>query len=60
MTKEEFLGLFLGYIIRKSDAWLPEEDTEKRMLNIMQKRLEEHNKEIRQLLTTRNGRKSDE
>ena len=50
MTREEFLGVFLGVIVKRSDSWLPEEAPEEVHLDIMQKRLSEHNFEIGQIL----------
>ena len=50
MTREEFTGVFLGYIIKKAPSWLPEESTESDMLDIMQHRLGEHNSEIQEVL----------
>ena len=50
MTQQEFLGSFLGYICKKVSIWLPEEAPEEMMLDIMQKRLKEHNSEIREIL----------
>lgn len=50
MTREEFLGVFLGFAIKKSDQWLPEEAPEEDLLNIMQKRLSEHSHEIKLIL----------
>ena len=51
MTKVEFLGLFLGFIIKKSDKWLPEEAPEEQKLDVMQRRIKEHNYEIKKILT---------
>ena len=59
MTREEFTGLFIGFIIKKTPKWLPEEETEQRMLDIMQIRIKEHNTEIRKVLD-RNNRHDDE
>jgi hypothetical protein len=50
MTKEEFLGCFLGFIVKKSDQWLPEEAPEEDLLDIMQKMLLKHNEDIRNVL----------
>jgi len=50
MTKTEFLGLFLGYIIKKSDEWLPEESTETHLMDVMQERITEHSDEIKEIL----------
>jgi len=50
MLKAEFLGLFLGFIIKKSDLWLPEESTEEFMLDVMQKRITEHSDDIIKIL----------
>ena len=52
MTREEFTGVFLGYIVKKIPSWLPEESTEEQLLDIMQKRIAEHNKDIRDVLLT--------
>ena len=50
MLRNEFAGIFIGFIVKKISSWLPEEDTEEEMLNIMQKRLAEHNSVIRKIL----------
>jgi len=50
VTRRDFTGKFLGYVIKKMHTWLPEESTEEEMLNIMQVRLKEHSYEIRQVL----------
>jgi len=56
MRKEEFLGLFIGFIIKKSDQWLPEEDTEENMLNTMQFELYNHNEILKSILNKYNGK----
>ena len=58
MTREEFTGLFLGYIIKKAPSWLPEESTETDMLDIMQQRLGEHYMDI-QKVVYKNGKNGD-
>lgn len=50
MLREEFTGIFLGFIIKKIPMWLPEESTEEDLLDIMQKRITEHSKDIRDVL----------
>jgi hypothetical protein len=50
MTKEEFLGCFLGFVIKKSDQWLPEEGPEDMMLDTMQQMLYKHNEDIKRIL----------
>jgi len=50
MTKEEFLGAFLGFIVKKSEQWLPEEAPEDMLLDIMQKMLAKHNDDIKRIL----------
>ena len=50
MTKEEFLGCFLGFVVKKSDQWLPEEAPEEELLNIMQQMLLKHNADIKEIL----------
>lgn len=50
MKREDFLGIFLGYIVKKVPSWLPEESTEEDLLDTMQKRLTEHSKEINEIL----------
>ena len=55
MTQSEFLENFLGYVIKKAPIWLPEESTEEHMLDVMQKRLSEHNSEIREILCRMEG-----
>lgn len=50
MTRHEFTAIFIGYMTKKIPTWLPEESTEKEMLNIMQDRMAQHNKEIQILL----------
>ena len=52
MTQQEFTGLFLGYLVKKIPFWLPEESTETEMLDIMQKRISEHNIDIKEILTS--------
>ena len=55
MTREAFLGVFLGVICKKAEQWLPEEAQEEEMLDIMQQRLFEHNQEIRTVLNKIGG-----
>lgn len=50
MTKVQFMGVFLGFISKKIDTWLPEEATEELMLDIMMQRIYEHRLEIRKVL----------
>ena len=50
MTREEFAGVFLGYVVKKIPSWLPEESTEEQFLDIIQKRMAEHNKDIKDVL----------
>ena len=50
MKKEQFTSIFLGFITKKIDVWLPEEGIEEEMLDVMQRRLKEHNAEIRDVL----------
>ena len=50
MRREEFAGLFLGFIVKKIPSWLPEEATEEDMLNTMQQRLGEHSNIIHEIL----------
>jgi len=55
MKRNDFLGIFLGFIIQRTPKWLPEEATEEEMLNVMQKRIVDHNQEIRKVLIRNNG-----
>ena len=57
MTRAEFTGLFLGYMIIKIPTWLPEEATEDQMLDVLQQRMREHNLDIKEVLSSdrRNG-----
>lgn len=50
MRREEFLGLFLGFIVKKTPYWLPEEGLEEDMLEIMQERISQHSKTIKKVL----------
>ena len=50
MTKEEFIGIFLGFVIKKSDVWLPEEAPEDMFLDTMQQMLYRHNEDIKRIL----------
>lgn len=50
MTREEFSGKFLGYIIKKIPFWLAEEDTEEGHLNNIQKYIKRHNADIQEVL----------
>lgn len=52
MTRAEFTGMFIGFLVKKIPIWLPEESTELDMLDIMQKRIKEHNIDIREVLTS--------
>lgn len=52
MTRAEFAGLFLGFIVKKIPMWLPEEATEEHMLDVMQQRMKEHNLDIKEVLTS--------
>lgn len=55
MTRNEFMGIFLGLMIKKIETWLPEESTEEDLLDIMMKRIGEHRIEIRKVLIKENG-----
>jgi len=50
MIREDFQAIWIGYVTKKFDMWLPEEATEEMFLDIIQKRLNEHNEEIRKVL----------
>jgi len=50
VTREEFTGLYLGYIVKKIPLWLPEESTEEDMLETMEKMLKRHGDEIKKVL----------
>ena len=50
MLRQEFLGLFLGFIIKKAEFWLPEEATEDLFLDIMRKMIVKHNSDIKKIL----------
>jgi len=54
MLREEFTAIFLGFIIKKAESWLPEESTEEDLLDIMQQRLTEHSLEIKKVLNKNN------
>ena len=56
MKREEFMGVFLGFISKKISTWLPEESTEEELLDIMMQRVYEHKTEIRKVLI-KNGLK---
>ena len=55
MTREEFTGGFLGLMIKKIPSWLPEEAPEEMMLDIMMKRILEHEVLIREVLINGNS-----
>ena len=59
MTREEFMGLFLGLMVKKIPYWLPEESTEEELLDIMLRRIIEHRVPIRKVLK-KNGRNNSE
>ena len=50
MTRKNFTGKFLGYMIKKIPMWLAEEDTEGGHLDNMQKYIKRHNDEIQEVL----------
>ena len=50
MTRGEFMGIFLGMMVKKIPSWLPEESTEEELLDIMMQRVYEHRTEIRKVL----------
>lgn len=54
MIRKDFIGFLVQYIIRKSHSWLPEESTEVEMLNVFQKRFNDHVAEIRKVLINKN------
>ena len=58
MTREEFTGPLLGYIIKKIPVWLPEEATAEHHLDIFQQRMTEHILEINNVVKRFEG-KSD-
>jgi len=50
MTRQQFMGVFLGFIIQRIPSWLPEEATEEMFLEIINKRIGEHSFEIKAAL----------
>ena len=55
MKQYDFQSLLLGFITRKIPMWLPEEAPEEMFLDIFQKQMAAHNKEIKDILI-KNGR----
>jgi len=53
MLREVFIEKYLKYLRIKADTWLPEEDSELEMLNIMRERIDEHSKDIRVVLESK-------
>ena len=58
MTRSEFMGIFLGLMVKKIPMWLPEESTEEELLDIMMQRIYEHRLQIRNVLIKDNGDKN--
>lgn len=55
MKRGEFMGIFLGLMVKKIPMWLPEESTEEELLDIMMQRIYEHRNIIKKILIKKNG-----
>jgi len=55
MIRQDFQAVLLGFITMKIPMWLPEEAPEEMFLDIFQKQIVAHNKDIREILI-KNGR----
>jgi hypothetical protein len=58
MNRAEFMGLFLGLMVKKIPMWLPEESTEEEMLDLMMKSIDDHRVLIRKILV-KNGKNNN-
>lgn len=58
MKREDFIGVFLGFIVQRTPSWLAEEDTEENHIANMQKHINDHTFEIKKVMR-RNNRSTD-